>query len=109
MDDDTTVVINAEYLYLQREWSERTFGPGERTQGIIDHLRKELIELEANPQDIFEWADIIILAFDGVWRAGFSPDLILDAIAMKQRINEQRKWPNWRTAEPGKAIEHVRD
>ena len=33
----------------------------------------------------------------------------LSALVEKQTRNEARKWPGWRTAEPGKAIEHVRD
>ena len=31
-----------EHLRRQREWSESTFGPGNRTQGVLDHIRKEL-------------------------------------------------------------------
>lgn len=31
------------------------------------------------------------------------------ALEAKQTKNEGRQWPDWRTAQPGKAIEHVRD
>jgi len=31
----------------QREWSERTFGPGKRTGGITAHIAKELDEIRA--------------------------------------------------------------
>ncbi|WP_425330533.1 dATP/dGTP pyrophosphohydrolase domain-containing protein [Mycobacteroides abscessus] len=48
------------------------------------------------------------MAFDGAWRAGWEPQQILDAIVAKQSRNEQREWPDWRTADPEKAIEHVR-
>ncbi len=30
------------HLHRQRDFSLRTFGPGERTAGVLDHLRKEL-------------------------------------------------------------------
>lgn len=36
-----------QHLYRQRDFSERTFGPGTRTQGVLDHIRKELREIEA--------------------------------------------------------------
>lgn len=43
------------HLRRQREFSERTFGPGARTNGVIDHIRKELREIEAKPDDLSEW------------------------------------------------------
>jgi len=103
-----------EHLERQQKFSFNTFGPprngpsGQPTDGVIDHLEKELVEVRKDPTDIFEWIDVAILAFDGALRAGFSPGQIVDALAAKQTTNEQRKWPDWRTATPGKAIEHVR-
>jgi hypothetical protein len=97
-----------EHLRRQYNWSERTFGPGDRTQGVIDHIRKELIEIESDPSDISEWIDVVILALDGARRSGASPEQIVAALVAKQAKNEQRKWPDWRTADPNKAIEHVR-
>lgn len=96
------------HLHRQREFSEKTFGPGSRTQGVIDHIRKELNEIEKDPFDLFEWIDVILLALDGAWRHGHTPEAISMAIETKQMINENRKWPDWRTAQPGKAIEHDR-
>jgi hypothetical protein len=96
------------HLQRQRAWSEKTFGPGERTEGVIDHIRKELTEIEANPADVSEWIDVVILALDGAWRSGWEPCHIIAALIAKQERNEKRQWPDWRTAAPGKAIEHVR-
>jgi hypothetical protein len=96
------------HLERQRCWSENTFGPGVRTEGVCDHIRKELREIEAKPHDLSEWIDVALLALDGAWRAGYTPTEICEALAAKQRKNESRKWPDWRTAEQGKAIEHVR-
>ncbi|PZU83957.1 MAG: hypothetical protein DI527_23405 [Chelatococcus sp.] len=96
------------HLARQRDFSIETFGPGPRTKGVIDHIRKELTEIEADPSDIEEWVDVIILAFDGAWRAGWEPHKIVEAIVAKQAKNEARQWPDWRTADPDKAIKHVR-
>ena len=96
------------HLQGQRDWSERTFGPGPRAAGIIDHIRKELKEIEAKPTDLSEWIDVAILALDGAWRSGATPQQIIDALVAKQEKNETRVWPDWRTADPNKAIEHDR-
>lgn len=97
------------HLYRQRSFSERTFGPGMRTQGVVDHIRKELVEVLASPQDLSEWIDVAILALDGAWRAGYTPEQIIAALVAKQDKNEARIWPDWRTASPDQAIEHVRE
>ncbi len=89
-------------------FSRTTFGPGARTAGIIAHIRKELAEIEATPDDLEEWIDVAILAFDGAWRAGYTPDQIVAALAAKQAKNEGRTWPDWRTASPDAPIEHVK-
>jgi len=96
------------HLRRQREWSERTFGPAKRTSGVVEHIRKELREIEAAPDDLEEWIDVVILALDGAWRHGGSPEQIIDKLAEKQAKNESRTWPDWRTMPEGKAIEHDR-
>lgn len=96
------------HLARQAAFSLKTFGPGARTVGVCDHIRKELLEIEANPHDLEEWVDAIILSCDGAWRCGGTPDQIINAIIAKQTKNEGRNWPDWRTADPTKAIEHDR-
>jgi nucleoside 2-deoxyribosyltransferase len=96
------------HLVRQAEFSERTFGPGRRTAGVIDHIRKELREIEQKPDDLSEWIDVVILGFDGAWRAGHWPSQIAAALRAKQARNEARKWPDWRTQPLDKAIEHDR-
>lgn len=95
------------HLKRQRAFSRATFGPGARTQGVLDHIRKELVEIERAPRDLIEWVDVILLAFDGAWRAGHEPAVIAQMIEAKQSRNEMRNWPDWRTADPNKAIEHI--
>jgi hypothetical protein len=96
------------HLRRQIEFSARTFGPGPRVQGVCDHIRKELIEVESEGGPLAEWIDVIILGLDGAWRSGAAPEQIVAAILAKQTKNEGRKWPDWRTADVGKAIEHDR-
>lgn len=96
------------HLQRQRAFSERTFGPGARSAGVVDHIRKELREIEADPADLNEWIDVVILALDGAWRAGYSCEEVVAALVAKQTKNEAREWPDWRTVPADQAIEHVR-
>lgn len=96
------------HLKRQAEFSRKTFGPGRRTQGVIEHIKKELLEIAEHPDDIEEWIDVVILALDGCWRAGASPDTIIRTLVAKQTKNETRNWPDWRTVAHNQAIEHIR-
>lgn len=98
-----------EHLIRQSAWSERTFGPGARLDGLVDHIGKELVEIkESAGADLEEWVDVVMLALDGAWRMGAAPEQIAATIEAKQAKNERRTWPDWRTADPTKAIEHDR-
>lgn len=99
-----------DHISAQKAWSYSTFGtPAERgSDGVIDHLKKEIHEVEQNPRDLEEWIDIIMLAIDGASREGHSPEEIAIALSNKLERNKCREWPDWRNAEPGKAIEHVK-
>lgn len=101
----------AAHLARQRTFSERTFGPGERLEGVSDHIRKELAEVaKATPGEErqAEWIDVVMLALDGAWRSGMSPEQIIQGLRDKLEKNERRTWPDWRTADPNRAIEHNR-
>lgn len=80
------------YLHRQIAWSLSTFGDGERTEGLCKHIAKELEEIRQQPNDLMEWVDVIILALDGAWRAGYTPEQIASALIKKQRINFGRAW-----------------
>jgi len=108
-----------QHLLRQMAWSHATFGPGERRDGVIDHIRKELVEVEEANGEAAEWTDVVILALDGLTRRlafvnGYRADpeqvaeTVCGLLAGKQTRNERRTWPDWRTAAPGKAIEHDR-
>ncbi len=96
--------------YFQRQvtWSLETFGPAPRTKGILDHIRKELTEIEAAPYDLMEWVDVAILAMDGFHRHGGNPAMFLTLLERKQVKNIARNWPDWRTKSEDAAIEHDR-
>lgn len=100
--------IDVAHLERQRSFSIATFGPGRRTEGIIDHISKEFAEILADPDDVKEWIDVVILGLDGAWRTGASPEHIIAGIIAKQTKNEGRVWPDWRTADTTKSIEHDR-
>lgn len=50
------------HLHRQIAFSERTFGPGERTEGVVDHITKELAEVLAGGGELEEWVDVVIVA-----------------------------------------------
>lgn len=95
------------HLHRQKKWSQETFGPGARLAGVLDHIQKEIEEVRSKPTDLEEWIDLVLLSFDGAWRAGYSPEEITLALNAKQTKNESRNWPDWRDAPPDKAIEHI--
>lgn len=108
-----------QHLIRQMAFSHATFGPGERTAGVTDHIRKELDEVLAANGEASEWVDVVILALDGLTRRlaycngnRADPDRVAELacsmIVGKQTRNEARNWPDWRTARKDKAIEHDR-
>jgi hypothetical protein len=99
------------FLERQHSWSKTTFGPGDRTTGIVAHIRKELDEIESAPMTMIleEFIDVVILAFDAMWRLGYSPDQITTALEFKYLKNMNRKWPDWQTIDPDIPIEHIRE
>lgn len=110
--DAVAAALSAEtletYYRRQIEWSRETFGPALRTKGIIDHIKKELREIEADPHDLSEWVDVVILAMDGFWRHGGNAEDLFKALTAKQKKNMARTWPDWRTMSEDSAIEHDR-
>lgn len=113
-----------QHLLRQMAFSHATYGPGNRTKGVSDHIKKELMEVakaQTSTERAREWVDVVILALDGLtreltYRDGAerhpNPEMAageaVQMILIKQSRNEARNWPDWRTAEPGKAIEHDR-
>ena len=108
-----------QHLVRQMVFSRATFGPGARTEGILDHIGKEVEEVRSSSGSAAEWVDLVILSLDGLTRQLWSvggyrhyadeiADIAVKMIVGKQGRNELRDWPDWRAADPDKAIEHVR-
>lgn len=88
-------------LAVQIPWSMSCFHHGKRTLGIIEHIKRELLEIENAPDDPKEWSDVVLLAIDGLWRCLYGRnyseqvDLInacVNAVREKQLINLAREW-----------------
>ena len=95
-----------EFLNAQIEWSKITFGDSGEYLGICGHIEKELDEVRNNPNDLMEWIDIVILALDGAWRAGFSANEIKEALFEKQQVNFNRVWGT--NIDPSTPNEHTK-
>jgi serine/threonine protein phosphatase PrpC len=96
----------ASYLREAREFSRSTFGEGYRTLGVTRHIEKEIAEVRANPLDLSEWVDIILLACDGYWRHGGEPENLLADMLAKFAVNKKREWP--KPASEDDPVEHDR-
>jgi hypothetical protein len=94
---------NFERLFADvAKWQAATF-PGQKQDGKIAHLHKEILEMMAAPSDISEQADVLILAIGliALTRTRWSPGAIctaanarevLVAAHAKLEINKLRKW-----------------
>lgn len=107
------------HLTRQMVFSRATFGPGARTNGVIDHITKELAEIRESNGSAAEWVDAVILSLDGLTRQLWAAseykkpaheiaETAVNMIVGKQSRNEVRAWPDWRTMSADKAIEHDR-
>ena len=94
------------YIERQKQWSLETFGPGQRTEGNLKHIEKEIAEVRENPSDVYEWLDIVTLALDGAWRMGHSPKAICEGLERLLVRNKQRKWGA--PSAPDQPNEHIR-
>lgn len=95
------------------EWSDATFGEGQRNPAIVYHLKKEVDELidvfenysrNEHRRLWFEYADCIMLLLDSASHAGFSAEDLLSAVKEKLEINKNRKWGK---PDTNGVIEHI--
>jgi len=75
----------------QYKWSRETFGES-TLESNLDHLRDELDEIVENPNDIEEWADVMLLYMNASSFVGFTMDDIYKAVQKKYEKNVKRKW-----------------
>ena len=100
--------LHGEMTALQRDvatWAAGTF-PAATLASTFAHLRRELAEVEADPADPVEWADVLLIFLHASHRfGGMSWERILAAAREKFAVNQQRRW-----GEPDAegVVEHVR-
>ena len=88
--------MNLNYAFNNiQTWSNETFGTREERGpiGPLKHLIKEANEALADPGDIKEYADCVILIIDACWRAGFTPSQMEAAVNLKVEENMLRTYP----------------
>ena len=81
------------------EWSDRHFG-NVGPVGPLKHLAKEANEAAEAPDDISEFADIIMLVWDATRRAGINDEQLAMAVAEKLERNKRRQWGAVKDGEP---------
>lgn len=81
------------------EWSDRQFG-NVGPVGPLKHLAKEANEAAEAPDDISEFADIIMLVWDATRRAGITDEQLAVAVAEKLERNKRRQWGTVKDGEP---------
>jgi hypothetical protein len=79
----------------EAKWSQQTFGDDSIRGpiGPLKHLIAEAQEAMANPQDVTEFADCLMLVFDAARRAGFTYRQLKRAARRKLERNKRREWP----------------
>lgn len=90
------------------EWSQATFGTDavRGPNGPLEHLKDEVVEAQAKPHDILEFADCFLLLMDALRRAKHTPDQLLEAAVKKLHINKtERKWET--PVDPDSPVYHV--
>lgn len=118
-DDIAMMFLNEVYISgLQRlmndisEWSDKTFGEGQRNPAIAYHLKKEVDELikaleEKDETHIrFEYADCMMLLLDSAKHYGFNASHFLFITRMKLNINKTRKWGK---PDENGVVEHIKE
>jgi hypothetical protein len=106
------------------EWSDRTFGEGQRNPAIAYHLKKEIEELiwaikahqNGNKPSVsvkgdmlvervfLEYADCFTLLLDSASHLGLTADDLIAYSRIKLEINKTRKWGK---PDENGVIEHI--
>jgi hypothetical protein len=74
------------------EWQWQTFGEGYNPLPTLTHLKEEVEEAIAEPNNLEEYADIFILLLSAVDRAGYDLSDLLKAVEQKHAVNKLRTW-----------------
>lgn len=97
-------VIHQETFWRMTDWAEQNF-PQRTNHSILTHMRREIDEIEAHPDDIEEWADVLLLFMHGMRERGINSTQLTHALEEKFAKNQARKWG--KPDEHG-VVEHVK-
>ena len=76
-------------------------------KGVITHLECEIQEVKADPTDLEEYADIMLLVFSAFVKMGLSYNVLEKVVWDKIKKNERRKWEA--TKDPDQPVFHKKD
>jgi hypothetical protein len=97
-----------QFIFKFKAWSIKIFGTDKTALSITNHIREELLEVEEDPYDLVEWADVILMGIDGFVRHGGCPEDLLDIMIAKFEIVQERKYPDIKDQVKDKPINHIR-
>lgn len=87
-----------------REWADATF-PSATIASHLRHMRKEIDEAEADPRDVSEWADLLIMTLYGAALGMHTFGELIAATEAKHEVNVKRQWG---PPDEHGVVEHVR-
>lgn len=73
------------------DWQDKTFPHG-TVHSKLEHLKDEIAEVQDDPNDLLEWADLLILLMGAARLAGFSMSQLMVGVEAKHIINQRRDW-----------------
>ncbi|HEX3856543.1 MAG TPA: dATP/dGTP pyrophosphohydrolase domain-containing protein [Verrucomicrobiae bacterium] len=65
---------------------------GQLLSAKLKHLEKEIGELQTDPDDLMEWADVFILLLGSAAEYGLNTDELIALAHKKMNINDSRTW-----------------
>lgn len=74
----------------------------------IYQLKNEICNLSNTVDNEYRWAFIARKIIINAEINGITNDLLIESAFSKLEINKSRKWPDWRTVDENKAIEHLK-
>lgn len=85
---------------IHADWSNATFGADASPLGPLRHMLLEVQEVIENTDDLLEWADVQLLFWDALRRAGVTDEQLHQACLAKMEINMRRTWRPAQDGEP---------
>lgn len=102
-----TSTFEHEWNILQAEiseWGDATF-PNHTVHTRMEHLRREIKEIEASPNDVFEYADVMLIFLHQMQKQNISMQDLLSTCWEKFHIVKRREWG---TPDEHGVVEHER-